>query len=76
MRVNYFPGSDITEMPPSVILVAESPEDREKLRNLVQAIPEIVIGESRCERTGETRVVELGKQTSAKQMIEGTNDKM
>ena len=61
MRANYFPGSVITETPPSVILVAETQDDREKLRNLVESIPEIVIGESRCERTGETRVVELGK---------------
>jgi hypothetical protein len=70
MRANYFPGSVITESPPSVILVAESADDREKLRNLVESIPEIVIGENRCVRTGETCVVELGKPRTNTQQLD------
>jgi hypothetical protein len=53
-----------------VILVAESADDREKLFNLVESIPEIVIGESRCERTGQTRVVELGKPRTNTQQLD------
>ena len=60
MRVNYFPASVVTETPASIILVAESKRDREKLAEIAEFMSAIVIGESRCERTGETSIIEIG----------------
>lgn len=50
----------ITDHPASVTLLAENETDNRKLREITELIPDIVIGESRNVRTGETRIVEIG----------------
>ena len=50
----------LTDHPASVTLIAENETDHRKLREITESLPDIVIGESRCERTGETRIVEIG----------------
>lgn len=60
MRVNYFPASIVTETPATIILIAESPADRKKLGEIAEYMSAIVIGESRCERTGKTCILEIG----------------
>ena len=75
MKASYFPASVVTETRASIILIAENASDREKLAEIAEFMSAIVIGESRCERTGETRIVEIGvPRTNGQRKDEGKYD--